>query len=567
MGYFGKAKDDQSPFLGLKKPKGTKRVVMVELCAATPNLGRFIVTPTFGMLAVASVLAERSKYEVILIFERYVGRVTPEDVLAMEPFVVMTNGLTTAAPENEAFFERFRELSSGTIPVVAGGEHASMYPDDAKKYADYILMYEGDDSVFPLLSALEQADPSFRDAGLRRVPGLHYRDASGKWTFNDTAARVDSIDHHFDFSIMPGARGAGSRFRAARIPLQTSRGCRFSCSFCSWISLYGKTGYRLRPPKDIVQDVLHAIDYVGTNEFFVVDNLFAGDVDHVEETMGRLAEAFKDRPRKPSLTALMRADQLDGGPDSLSEKMVATLARGGLSIVSFGLESLSERSLLQMRKRMTLQKYLAASATLRRHGISMLGTFAAGFDGDTLEDVHEIADFAEKMGLFTVQVYSRCITPGTTDMILSGNRIIPGRPNRYANGHGVWVLPSLMMPSQLQEAMFEVSLRFHKRAASRKPAHLIFGKIWRAMQPNFLALQRIEREVLLPMGIYRAAGDQYRLDEDRLDQVCDDGDLGNHYRSECRRIFTEEVENVFATAAGKKEFEFPVPHELRSGIR
>ncbi len=522
------------------------RIVLVELSPLTPNLGRFIVTPTFGMLAIASVLAERSNYEVTLLFERYVGRIRPEDVAEMEPFCVMTNGLTTTAPENEAFFRRFHDLTGGRIPVVAGGEHATMYPEDARIYADYLLTFEGDESVFPLLAALKETDPPKRDTMLAKVPGLHYRGRDGAWHVNANIARVENISYRYDFSIMPGAEGAGRRFRTARIPLQTSRGCRYGCSFCSWISLYGKPGYRVRPVDDVVHDTVHAMEYVGTRDFFVCDNLFAGDEAHVEELMHRMARAFEGKSVRPSMTVLMRADQLSGGDGSLSERMVALLAKGGVSIVSFGLESLSERSLIQMRKKMTLKKYLAAADMLRRHGISLLGTFASGFDGDSVEDVMAITDFAERMGLFTVQVYSRCITPGTVDYIFSGQRIIPGRPNRFANGHGVWVLPALMLPSELQKAMFDVAFQFHGRVPSRKPAYRVFAMIWHGLSHHLRALRRIEGEVLLPMGIYRRTRQGFRLDEDRLARVHDDAGLHALYRERCTRIFREEVEEKAA---------------------
>lgn len=543
MGYYDGHREEGFP--ANRKERGAKRIVMVEISPTMLNLGRFIVTPTYGMLAVASVLAERSKYNVTLLYDRYVGKIIPEDVVAMEPFVVMANGLTTAAPDLETFFSRIHELTGGKIPVVVGGEHATMYPEEARKYADYLLLYEGDETVFPLLEALEESDPSKRDSLLSRVPGLCYRDLSGTWRCNPDVPRVERINYRYNFEIMPGAKDAGKRFRAARIPLQTSRGCKYSCSFCSWISLYGKPGYRVRPPEDVVHDAVHASKHMGIDDFFMCDNLFAGDEEHVEEVMHQMGVAFEGK-KKPSITCLMRADQLSGGPNSLSDKKVAMLARGGVSIVSFGLESISKRSLIQMRKQMTLEKYIAASEMLRRHGISMLGTFASGFDGDTVDDVRGIADFAEKMNLFTVQVYARCITPGTTDMIMSENRIIPGHPNKYKNGHGVWIMPALMLPSQLQETMFEVALKFHSRIRSRKPAHLIFSRIWTQLKPNVHALKRIENEVLLPMRIYKPFKQEFRIDDDRLLQIHDNKDLLNLYRTTCKRIFTEEVDAAVA---------------------
>jgi hypothetical protein len=188
---------------------------------------------------------------------------------------------------------------------------------------------------------------------------------------------------------------------------------------------------------------------------------------------------------------------------------------------------------------MTTKKYLAAAGTLRRHGINYLGTFVAGFDEDTHADIAGIADFAEKLGLFTIQIYARAVAPGTTDMILHGRRMIPGRLNKYANGHGAWILPSLMLPSQLQETIFNATLKFHQGVPSRAPARRVFSTIWDRLQPHQNALKRIEKDVLLPLGIYRQIKQGFHIDEDRLNRVCEEPDTYARYAAACSRIFRE----------------------------
>jgi radical SAM superfamily enzyme YgiQ (UPF0313 family) len=244
----------------------------------------------------------------------------------------------------------------------------------------------------------------------------------------------------------------------------------------------------------------------------------------------------------------MRADQLCGGPDSLTDKQLALMVRAGVSVVSFGLESIIERSLVQMRKKMDIGMYLAAGETLQRHGISYLGTFVSGFDSDTVDAIAGIADFAEQMGLFTMQVYSRSITPATTDMIFYGHRILPGRLNKYANGHGTWFLPSLMLPSELQKAIFDTTLNFHRRTPSRKPALRAFLNVWECLQPHVNALKSIERDVLIPMGIYEGTRHGYILNEDRLHKICEDPNEYAMYKLSCEKIF-RETEYLFEKTA------------------
>ena len=520
---------------------GRERILLIELSPSVPNLGRFLVMPRFGLLAIASILAEKTRHRVKLLFEPYTGPITPESVAAENPRYVMLNGLTTTSEQNETFVERFRELTGGSVPIIAGGEHASMFPEGARRYSDFVFAHEGDEGVLALLEALEQGDPLTRDSLLSRVPGLHYRGPDGTWKYNDGAARVTEIDFRYDLSVVEGAEQASKRFRTACMPVQTSRGCTYCCSFCSWLTLYGKSGYHVRPIDDVIHDFVHTVEYTGILDFIVTDNLFAGDTAYAEELAFRLKKAFEGREAKPRLTVLMRADQFAAGPGALPDRLIRMLAEAGMANVSLGLESISSTSLLQMNKKADLTKYYLASERLRQHGIGMLATFVAGFDGDRREDVLNISEFSDRFGLFTSQVYARSITTGTVDELLNGQRILHGARDRYKNGHGVWFMPAQMLPSELQHAIFESCFRFHKKGgASRRLALRAFQSIWAAMQPHYKALRRIEREILVPEGIYRenVAGG-HTLESRVLNALYTDEERYADLQVRCSTIFRE----------------------------
>jgi radical SAM superfamily enzyme YgiQ (UPF0313 family) len=536
---------------------GREKILLVELTPTVPNLGRFIVMPRYGLLAIASILADKTDYYVKLLYEPYVGRIDAEKIAREDPRYLLINGLTTSAHDNERLIESFRNRTRGTVPVITGGEHASVFPEDAKRYADYVLAYEADETVVSLLEALEEEDPVSRDSMLSQVPGLHYRDLSGTWRFNREPSRVERIDYRYDFSLLPGSESAAGRFRTAHLPLQTSRGCKHVCSFCSWISLYGKSGYHVRPVEDVLHDMVHAIGYTGIRNFIVTDNLFAGDAAYTEELMHEIIRVFEGRPDKPAMTVLCRADQFTGGPGALPEKVIKLMARGGVANVSMGLESINSRSLLQMRKRTDLEKYYLAADTLRRNGIGMLATFVAGFDGDSYEDVVNIAEFGERIGLFTVQVYARGIMPGTVDEILSAHRNIPGRLDKYVNGHTVNILPALMLPSDLQRAIFDAAFRFHS-TGDRRSALSAFRFIWRGIEPHLEGLLRLEREILIPEKIYKKAGSGYLLDEKALNAFTED--------EERRLAFAKRSAEIFRDAELTASVRRRIPTQAVSAI-
>jgi radical SAM superfamily enzyme YgiQ (UPF0313 family) len=332
-----------------RRPSGRGKVVLVELTPTMPNLGRSIVMPRYGLLTIASILSEKTAYEVRYFFEPYVGTVDVDCVVREEPRYVLVNGMSTSAPDNEAFLARLRERLPRDVTVIAGGEHATMLPDKARLYADYLVLYEGDESILELLSALEEEDAAARDRRLSEIPGLVYRDVSGAWRRSEGARRVRHIDYRYNFSVVVDSRGAAPRFRLSQMPLQTSRGCRHYCSFCSWISLYGKVGYYTRPVDDVLHDIVHTIEYTGFRNFMVIDNLFAGDVEYTGELLQRIVRTFEGRTDKPAFTVLCRADQFAGDKGCLPEDFLWLMRRAGVTHVSLGLESISKDSLDQMR--------------------------------------------------------------------------------------------------------------------------------------------------------------------------------------------------------------------------
>jgi hypothetical protein len=459
-----------------------EKVFLIELSPSVPNLGKFIVMPRYGMLAIASILSERTDFDVSLLFEPYIGKIDIEKIAREEPRYILVNGITSTADRNEEFLGRLRDRLNGAVTVIAGGEHATTFPEGAKRYADYILAYEGDDTAVPLLSALEESDPVSRESLLSQIPGLHFRDRSGKWRFNREPARVQRIDYRYDLSVVPGAKSARRRFRQAHIPLQTSRGCRFSCSFCSWIGLYGKSGYHVRPVEDVLHDILHAVDYTGIRNFVVSDNLFGGDSAYTEGLMDRILRAFERREDKPLFTVLCRADQFAGGAGSLPETTIRLMARAE-SATSLGL------SRSHPEPHPDEEKSISIPITRLRNacGGTGSGCWRRSSRGSPrqLRGRREHLRVRERIGLFTIQVYGRGSCRGRSMRFFRASQY-PGRLDRYVNGHAVNILPALMLPSELQRAIFEAAFRFHgggpEDRAERLPDHL--ERIGRTTKPS-----------------------------------------------------------------------------------
>jgi radical SAM superfamily enzyme YgiQ (UPF0313 family) len=270
----------------------------------------------------------------------------------------------------------------------------------------------------------------------------------------------------------------------------------------------------------------------------VVDNLFGADLTYTAELLSEIDRHFAEYPRKPTFTVLCRADQFLDGPTSFPDDFIALMRRAGIWNISMGLESVENDTLEDMRKKADVSVYRRAAERLRHHGFKMSASFIAGYADDTVESVRGIAAFATELDCFTIQLYCPAITPKTKDWNRLLFRKIPGCPERYLNGHSVSTFPRRMLPSALQEALFDTARDF---CAQAEPQKRIVGRIYektrRATQPFLECLRRIESQILIPRGIYRERNGRFELDEDRLWTLFADVDA--------YALFIEDVGGMF----------------------
>jgi radical SAM superfamily enzyme YgiQ (UPF0313 family) len=259
------------------------------------------------------------------------------------------------------------------VPVIMGGFHATLCPEEVERYAEAVLTGEAE-------GIWAQVIDDLRHGTLQK----RYR-AQGQ---PDLAAiRVDRRIF------------AGKRYLPIRL-VETGRGCRFPCDFCAIQTFFERT-HRARPPQDIVREI-EALKH-GSRLFFFVDDNFAGNIARVRELLEPLA-----RLRVRWITQM----SINAAHD---EDLLAQLAASGCQGVLIGFESLNEDNLRAMNKRFNTMRggYAAALAKLRRHGIRVYGTFVFGYDHDTLPAFDEAVDFAIEQRMYIAAFNHLTPFPGT----------------------------------------------------------------------------------------------------------------------------------------------------------
>ena len=238
------------------------------------------------------------------------------------------------------------------IPVVLGGVHPTLLPEEAGSHADCVVV--GD------------AEPIWRtlvaDARAGRL--------QPRYTAAPDAPLAGLIP---DRSIFRGKR------YAPLIPVQFGRGCRFDCDFCSVKAFYGAS-LRQRPVPEVVGEIRGV---AGRLLFFIDDNILVS-----RERTGELLEALIPLGKRWACQISVDA--------AFDDELLSLMKRSGCIQVFMGFESMDPDSLKDMAKSANLRHrdHGETVRRLRRAGIMASGSFVFGYDRDTPETVRRALRFA-----------------------------------------------------------------------------------------------------------------------------------------------------------------------------
>jgi radical SAM superfamily enzyme YgiQ (UPF0313 family) len=263
---------------------------------------------------------------------------------------------------------RFRRRG---VPVVMGGFHATLVPEEVGRYADAIVVGEAE-AIWPRVLA---------DFGRGRLARI-YR----------STGRPPLAGLRVDRSIF-----AGKRYLPIGL-LEAGRGCHLRCEFCAIQSYYGSTQTR-RPTEEILAELRQLKKPL---VFFVDDN--------ITSNMEQAKEFF--RALIPLRIRWVSQASINAAHDPEFLELIRASGCQGLLV---GFESLNPDNLRRMHKGFNTMKggYEVALANLRRAGIRLYATFILGYDDDQPGTLRETLEFALRHRFFMVAFNHLTPFPGT----------------------------------------------------------------------------------------------------------------------------------------------------------
>lgn len=230
-------------------------------------------------------------------------------------------------------------------------------------------------------------------------------------------------------------------------PVQATRGCPFTCSYCS-ITAFFEQSYRKRPVDQVIRDVRAAKRHGSRYIAFIDDNI---GVDFAYS-----AELWEALIPENIIWISQCSLQISERPD-----MLELAHRSGCRLLSFGIESVSAKSLKTVDKEWNRpERYGEAVATIRRHGIDVSTEMIIGLDHDDQRVFEETFAFIMDNHISLPRVHILTPVPGTPlyDEMEAEGRIISRDFDRFSGGQVVYK-PSLLDPDELQSEYW----RMYKR--------------------------------------------------------------------------------------------------------
>ena len=304
------------------------------VCPHPPTVPCFFekyATPPLGLQQLAAVTPK--KHTVKIIDERFEG------INYNKKYDLV--GITTITASAIHAYEIADKFRKRGMPVILGGYHASVLPDEAKQHADSVVIGEAD-LIWPnLLQDLEKGKlrPFYKD----EIP-------------------VDPT------LITPPDRNA-SKNRYILAAVQATRGCPIGCEFCTISNLSGGKVFRKRP----VENVINEIKSIKHRALVFYDASLTIDPSYAKDLFKEMKGLKKKFSAYGNINSLGKDDEL-----------LELSKEAGCTAWFIGFESINQNTINSVGKSTNIvEEYGKAIKKIKSHGISVIGSFMFGLDTDT----------------------------------------------------------------------------------------------------------------------------------------------------------------------------------------
>ena len=367
---------------------------------------KFAIKDTIGIpaiplgLAYLSSVLEKEGHKVKIIDAptlNYDWKNLREETRGFKPDIVGITSTTSTIYDAYKVAELIKEYNS-RIKVVIGGPHVSFTSDDTLKECssiDIVVRGEGEETMKEIVNSFNR-----ERLPLEEIRGINFRD-NGKIVQTENRPFIENLDElpFPAYSLLPIDKYKVGKKQFANII--TSRGCPFSCIFCSSSQLCGKR-WRARSPENVIKELEVLKDDYNIQEVEVVDDTFTLNNKRAE----KICDLIIKKGFNISWSASSRVN-------TITQELANKMKRAGCHILYFGIESGSQKILNIIQKGITLTQSEKAVQIAKKANINTLGSFIIGIPGETKQTIKKTIKFVKKLSPSLAQFTICTPYPGT----------------------------------------------------------------------------------------------------------------------------------------------------------
>ncbi len=311
------------------------------------------------------------------------------------PDIVGVSNLFSSQTENALKVCRIAKGINKNISVVAGGNHASVQPLDflGNPSVDFVVRGEGEYAMLEIVRALTDKKE------IENPAGICFK-SNGKMIISDKIRFIDNLDelplpayHLIDMEryFYLQSNGFNSRpigYGKREISIITSRGCPYSCTFCSVHLSMGRK-WRAHSPQYVLRHIEYLLKVYHVDLIHFEDDNISLDRRRFREIINRLIHGKYDVKWDPPNGVRV---------DSLDEEILLNAKKSGCQYMVIAIESGVQRVLDEIiKKRINLKKVIEIAKICKKIKLELYGYYVIGFPGETLKDIKDTLFFILKM--------------------------------------------------------------------------------------------------------------------------------------------------------------------------
>jgi radical SAM superfamily enzyme YgiQ (UPF0313 family) len=339
-------------------------------------------------------------------------------------------GITATSYSSQRAFDIAGAFRRRGVPVVIGGVHACLMPDECRQHADAVVIGEAE-YVWPRL---------LEDVGAGRLQRTYRQ---------DRPTEMDDV---------PIPRRDLLRQDPLIGMIQATRGCNHACRFCYLPSVPWHR-HRRRDPGRVHEELAGMRQEV---VFFVDDNLFAD-----EEYAIRLCDTIAPLRKAWSVQA----------PTNIARnpRLLEAMQRSGCFFVQVGFQTVHPDSLQRAGVAQNrIESYREVVRAFHRHGMLVQGFFIFGFDDEDTRIFATAERHIRQMGLEDALLYILTPYPGTPiyDQLRREGRLLVDEREKYGWANAVFE-PARMSAEDLERGVQETYERLFRFFRRRAPGQIL----------------------------------------------------------------------------------------------